>query len=226
METLAELGAIGLVLLLAAAVAIVIAIRRSARLGPETAALSAAALGAGAYFAAHASIDWLWSFPGLTAPVIALLGMASAPAARSREALPTAVTRSMAGALAVLSLALAPLLISARLLSEGRAIATTDPDTARNRLDQSARLNPFADLPYLEAADIARRQGMTLAAQAALTKAREREPSEWVGYALLAQALLEEDPERAEAALRRARELNPREPALDALERRLRRSSR
>lgn len=226
METLAELGVIGLALLLTAAIAIVIAVRRSARLGPEQAALGAAALGAGAYFAAHASIDWLWSFPGLTAPVFALLGMASAPAAGAREALPAAVTRSLAGAMVALSLALTPLLISARLLSEGRSLATTDPDKARDRLEQSAALNPFADLPYLEAADIARRQGMTPAALAALTKAREREAKEWVGYALLVQALLEENPERAEAALRQARELNPREPALDELERQLRRSSR
>jgi tetratricopeptide (TPR) repeat protein len=106
-----------------------------------------------------------------------------------------------------LSLALTPLLLSALLLSEGRSLATTDPDKARDRIEQSAALNPFADLPYLEAADIARRQGMTPAALAALAKAREREPKEWVGYALLLQTLLEENLERAQEALRQAREL-------------------
>lgn len=226
LETLAELGAVGLALLLLFPVAAIVAIRRSGRLGPETAALGAAALATGAYYAAHASIDWLWSFPGLTAPVIALAGIASAPAARSMSPLPPAVSRAMAGTLTLFSLAIAPLFLSARYTVAAQAQAAGDPAGARDKLELAARLNPFADHPYLLAADIARREGKTAVALAALAKARERDSQEWVTYALTAQTLLEEDPRRARAAIRQARLLNPREEDLNELERRIGRPSR
>lgn len=226
LETLAELGAIGLLLLLLAGVAIVVGIRRSARIGPRTAALSAAALGTGAYYLAHASIDWLWSFPGLTAPVITLLGIASAPAADCTKELPRAIAWPLAVALTLFSLAIAPLFLSARYITRAEALATTDPASARDDLRTAARLNPFADQPYLRAADIARREGETELALSLLAKAREREPKEWVNYALVAQALLSEDPEGARAAIRQARRLNPNERDLDELERQIGRSAR
>ena len=225
LETLAELGGVGLALLLIGPGAALVAIRRSARLGTETAALGAAALAAGAYYATHASIDWMWSFPGLTAPVIALLGMASAPAARSSSPVPPVISRFAAGVLAFFSLALVPLFISARYAVAGEANAAGDPVRARDQLEVAARLNPFADHPYLVAADIARREGNTKLALATLAKARERQPTEWVNYALAAQTLLVENPQRAEAEIRKARLLNPREADLDELERRLRRPS-
>ena len=33
----------------------------------------------------HASLDWFWPYPALTAPVFALLGSACAPAIRARR---------------------------------------------------------------------------------------------------------------------------------------------
>ena len=225
LETLAELGVIGLALLLLPVVAGFVAIRRSARLGPQAAAIAAAAFGTGAYYLAHTSIDWLWSFPGLIAPAIALIGIASAPAARSPSVVSRAVTRSAAAALALAAVAIAPLFISARLVAAGEARAFIDPSGARDQLERAAELNPFADRPYLLIAQIAAREGETDAALAALEKGRDREPGEWTNYALAAQILVTEDPRRAARELRLALEINPGEDSLDELERRLRRSS-
>ena len=55
---------------------------RARRLGPEPAWLSIIALTAGAYWLVHASLDWFWPYPAITAPVFALLGSACAPALR------------------------------------------------------------------------------------------------------------------------------------------------
>ena len=52
---------------------------RARRLGPDPALVSIVALTAGAYWLAHASLDWFWPYPALTAPVFALLGSACAP---------------------------------------------------------------------------------------------------------------------------------------------------
>jgi predicted Zn-dependent protease len=174
---------------------------------------------------AHTSIDWLWSFPGLIAPAIALAGIASAPAARSSSVVPPAISRSAAAVLALCAIALIPLFVSARLVTAAQARAAADPAGAREQLERAAELNPFTDRPYLLAADIAARQGESEAALAALERGREREPGEWLNYALATQFLLSEDPKRAARELRRARELNPGEEDLNELERLLRRSS-
>ena len=203
-EVLAELGGIGLALLLAVAVGVVWALAQSRRAGRGSATISAAAAAAGAYYAAHASIDWLWSFPGLTAPVIALLGVAAAPSREAVPPLPRRIAMPLAAGLAACALVLVPLLISEQLTADGAAA----PD-ARDRLERAASLNPFADLPYLIAADLARREGDVPAALAYLRKARERDPDEWLNYTLAARALLPSDPRRAREELRRAARLYP-----------------
>ena len=47
--------------------------------GPSAAGLSAVALASGTYWLVHASVDWFWPYPAITAPVMALLGSACAP---------------------------------------------------------------------------------------------------------------------------------------------------
>ena len=55
---------------------------RPGRLGPEAATLAAGALAIGAYWLAHASVDWFWSYAAITLPVPFAIGAAAAPALR------------------------------------------------------------------------------------------------------------------------------------------------
>lgn len=70
-ETAAELGLIGLALLLALAGGVAAAARRVARSDASVAAGPAAAL---AVWAAHAAIDWDWELPALTLVAVVLAG--------------------------------------------------------------------------------------------------------------------------------------------------------
>ena len=70
LEALAELGAIGLVLLLAGWVLLLLALRPRGHPAAAAAAASAVVL------LAQASIDWTWSFPGLVVPFFLCAGAA------------------------------------------------------------------------------------------------------------------------------------------------------
>ena len=83
LETVAELGLPGLALLVAALGGMGLGAFRARRLGPSAASLSAIALAAGTYWLVHASLDWFWPYPAVTAPVLCLLGSACAPAVMS-----------------------------------------------------------------------------------------------------------------------------------------------
>jgi hypothetical protein len=79
-ETAAELGVVGLVLLLAFMAAVALATARWWRIDPRAAAAPAAALAA---WALHAGLDWDWEMPAVT---LAALALAAAVIAGSEEA--------------------------------------------------------------------------------------------------------------------------------------------
>jgi O-antigen ligase len=72
LETAAELGLLGLLLLALSAGGVVAAIRRLGRSDPALAAGPTAAL---AVWAAHASIDWDWEMPAVTLVAAVLAGV-------------------------------------------------------------------------------------------------------------------------------------------------------
>ena len=82
LEVLSELGVVGLILLIAAVGGAFVGAYRARPLGPTARIVSAAALASGTYWIVHTSVDWFWPYPAITAPVLALLGSAAAPAAR------------------------------------------------------------------------------------------------------------------------------------------------
>ena len=78
LRTLAETGLIGALLLFGGiGAACVAAARRMRRSGVAGATTAAACLVGFAYFVIHGSIDWLWEYPALGAPALALLGLAT-----------------------------------------------------------------------------------------------------------------------------------------------------
>jgi O-Antigen ligase len=79
-ETAAELGLIGLLLLGAVIGAPAVAVARVVRTGPRGRALTAGWIAASAAFLVHAGVDWDWEMPAVTLPFLALAGAALAQA--------------------------------------------------------------------------------------------------------------------------------------------------
>jgi Flp pilus assembly protein TadD len=109
-----------------------------------------AAVGSGAYFLAHTSVDWIWNVPAVGLPVFLLLGSVAGPAGaaarqlRARIALPLALAVFL-----VAALLLAPPWLSARLTAAG----TTNASASDLRL--AKRLDPLAVEPYVAESAIA-----------------------------------------------------------------------
>lgn len=209
MELLSELGFPALVMFGVVAVGASAGALRSRRLGPAAATVSAAALASGAYWLVHASIDWFWTYPALTAPMFGLLGSAAAPAVldsdhggRGRLAMALAVICAIAVAL--------PLYLSERFTKEAYGESQSDLERAYRDLDIAEALNPFSDEPLLAEGAIAREAGERQRAIEAFRAAAERKPEEWAAHYLLGRLLARDDPVAAERELAIAAALNPR----------------
>ena len=219
-EVLAELGIVGLVLLVTGLATPVVAIlRRRAEDRPLWSAVLALTL----TWALHTGIDWDWEMPALTLPVIALLGAGCAREGADAQAryAPGRLPRLLAG-LGILLLLLTPIRLglSQRYLEQSLA-AFRDKDcgtAARKALAAvemvNSRAPAFELLGYCDA-----RRGRHALARRMLQAAQRRDPGSWdlhYGSALV-RSVGGRDP-RPE--LRRARRLNPLEDAVkDALER-------
>ena len=166
----------------------------------------------------QASYDWLWNYPGVTAPAVFLLGAAAAPAILDPEfSLTRPARRGAAALLAVLALLAIPLYLSARFLKDAYAKAATDPAAALDELRSSARWNPLDADPLVIRASIESREGESAAAIADLGNAIGREPDNFEAHLLLARQLASGEPAAAKEELARARELNPTDPAVEKL---------
>lgn len=219
--TLGELGLVGLGLILLTLGATTATILRARKLGPEARILASAALAVGACWAVQAAVDWSWSFAGMTAPVIALIGSAGAPAALALRPVSRRITRSIAAGAALLAVLAIPTFASDRLTLNAATDWRVDPEGAYEALQSAAALNPIADLPLLVEAEIARQSDDPGRALAALRKARERQPGEWQNHRIAAQVLSGSDPAQALLEADLALELIPGSEELRRLRSRL-----
>jgi O-antigen ligase len=225
-ETLAELGLVGFVLVLVAVGGILVGIARRVR--GEGRHLHAALLAAGLAWAVHAGFDWDWEMPAAT---IWLFGLgALAISRRSADATVPAPGRRTRVAVGVCCLALivppALMVESQRRLNEGvNALKRNDcsaaVDAALASSDVlSVRPEPFEVLGYCDVRLGEGRLGVEM-----LEAAVRRDPDSWerhYGLALV-RAAAGLDP-RAEA--RRALELNPLDPLARRAVRQFRTSDR
>ncbi len=194
LELLSELGVIGLGLFCVAIAAAATGIVRARRLGTAAASLGAVALASGTYWLAHASLDWFWPYPALTAPVLALAGSACAPAIRAVGRRSTRGWRvwTIAG-LAVLAVSAIPPWLSERFVNNAKE--TADLSRAYQDLDRAHQLDPLSDFPLLQKGAIASAAGDREIALEALQQAIEIRPEEWASHYLLAE--LQADTDRA-----------------------------
>jgi len=193
LETLAELGPLGLALLLAA-LAVPLAVRSRAP----------AATGAYAAFLVHAAVDWDWEQAALA---VAALGAAAAVLTAGREEarqVPRTPALAVTGVLAaVAAFALAGNALVAR---SAAAASASDWDASARWARRAATAAPWAAEPWHRLATAHEARGDRRAARAALREALERDPRDadlWV-----ALARVTEGAERR-AALERAARLNP-----------------
>jgi O-antigen ligase len=216
LETLDELGLVGICALVIFLGALLLAVVRAVRAGPER-AIAAIAFATLVGWAAHAAIDWDWQMPVVTVPVLALAAAAGARPSSGPVAAPRVAPR-IALAVGCVALGLAPAFVAvsqADLDASVRAFARGDCATAiaHARTAHSAvssRPEPLEVIGYCEA-----RHHQAARAEQAMRSAVSRDPNDWEFHYGLAVAIASggADPR---PQLKVAQRLNPHEPLIAA----------
>ena len=209
-EVLAELGIIGLALLVVALFTPLGAAALRCR-GPDK-AIYAAAVAVIAAWLAHAAVDWDWEMPAVTLPALALGAYAITGDGGSRPRSLGRLPRVVAG-LALLFVAITPVRVAisqARLEEGAQALRQGNCATAVDKALSAqsavaARPEPFEILGYCDA----RRAGLGRLAVTMMQRAVKRDPENWEAYYGLAlvRGAARMDPR---PAARDAYRLNPR----------------
>ena len=224
LQTLGELGVVGLALL-AAFLALVLAGGCAVALSAspvERSALAAAVAGCAA-FCITATFDWMWQLPVLPVAVMLLAAAllsarpGAEPPARRERGLPVAARLAAAAAALAAIVAIAIPLASTSLVRSSEAEARAGDLTAALEDARTAQnVQPGAASPRLQQALVLEQQGELPAAVEAARAAAEREPTNWRTWLVLAR--IEAQNGEATAAVRdyrEARSLNPLSPIFD-----------
>ena len=217
MQTLGELGIVGLSLLAAFFLTILLGgswatVRASQRGRPQ---LAAAVAGCAA-FCITATFDWMWQIPVLPVAVLLIASALVSARARSRRSGVHALRLPMRAVFALISIAaivaIAIPLASFALIRQSQADAHAADLPAALRAARSAQnAQPGAATPRLQQALLLEAQGNLGPAAAAARGAIQREPTNWRPWLVLSR--IEAKRGEAAAALRhyrRAKSLNPR----------------
>jgi O-antigen ligase len=214
LQSLAELGIVGFVLILVVVLGILGGLARRIR-GPDR-ALYAALFATTLAWAVHQAFDWDWQMPAATIGVLMLAGLALArprDGRPGRAGLPFA--RTLVG-LGWLLLAITPLLASTsytKLQQSGQELQRGNCASAKREALSSLSLSAKRPQAYVIVGVCDLQQGFAQAAVAAMAQAAALEPHDWenVYWLALARAAAGLDPH---VAIRHAIALNPLEPSL------------
>jgi O-antigen ligase len=212
LETLAELGPLGLALLLGALAVPLLAVR-AARRNP----LAAAALGAYVAYLVHAGIDWDWEMPAVTVAALAC-GVALLLSARGADERPPRRPVALAGAAAAVSLACLALLglVGNRAeLAAADALDAAQLGSAANEARQAHRWEPWSATPWRLLGEAQLQDGEVARARASFLRGLQRDRGDWELW--LDLALVSRGDARS-AALAQVAELNPLSAELRQLE--------
>jgi hypothetical protein len=189
LEYLAELGPLGLLLIVGAfGAALVCAVtRRTASPAGEAGAAGAVVAAATLAF----GIDWSWSIPGVALPVLIVLAVATGPGTRAPRAADQSdeARRGRSGiGLATGAILLAwgaiwagglSLLTEIKISQSQAAVSRGDLDDAVADAEDAVTLQPWAAQPRLQVALIHELQGALPAARERLLQAADRAPEDW-----------------------------------------------
>jgi len=210
-ETLAELGPIGLALLLGTLAVPVVAFWRSSR-----GSIVAGGLGAYAAFLVHAGVDWDWELSAVTLAGL-LCGGVIVLAARGgfeRDLRPFPRAGILVAALAAGSFALVGLLGNSALAEAEDAVEAGRWQNAATAAARAERWMPWSARPWVVGGEARLGSGDTAGARMSFRKAVALDPNDWRAWSELAVA---ETGSARSRAIRRARALNPLEPSVVSL---------
>jgi hypothetical protein len=219
LETFAELGLPGLLMILALLALIIVAIaRRIGAAGSGERVLLAAAAGAVVAFVIAAATDWTWQVTVIPVAILfvsapALVGRAGPPAGRRiAERLALVVPAVAATAILLVSV------VGTILYSDSEEAARAgDLDHALARAEQSGAWQPFSAAPLRQQALVQLEAGEPAEAVDLATEATEKEETNWENWYVLAQAHFADGNEvGARYAYAKARSLNPRSELLES----------
>lgn len=227
-ETLAETGVIGLLLLGGfLLLALGVAVRTVVRSTYEERAHAAGAAAGMLAFMVFAIADWVWQLPVLPVAFLLLAAAVLAPAskravlsrgeseARTRPRSPRLALR--AGLVAIAAAALVAVAVPLATVNGVRqsqaAVGAGNTTQALRDALSAARVEPGAATPQLQIALVRELQHDYPAALVAARNATRDEPQNWSGWLVLSRLEGESGHVNASvAAYRRARSLNPRSP--------------
>jgi hypothetical protein len=227
-ESLAELGVIGLLLTLGLAIGgISVGVRRSLRSSGEARVTFAALTAVFAGYSVVAGVDWMWELTAVTVVGLVALALLSTNAASSHslhvaeagEQQPARYRRFGLSATALIAVWLLicaqaiPLLAQLRLNDSHAAYDKSAlADAYRAALD-ARNLQPWASSPYLQLAQVSEQEQRLREAQSWIEKAIKRDSSDWANWYEAARIEVKLGNAReAEKSLQRAVSLNRRSP--------------
>lgn len=207
-ETLAELGPVGLVLLLA-----VLALPVVAGVLSGAASTTPAALGAYIAFCVHAGVDWDWELAGVTLTAL-LIGSLLVIAVRREPRVVTigGTSRVAIGAAAIVAsvAALGALLGNSALAQARDAVDDSDQSVALRQADRAQALMPWSPWPWIVHGEAQLHRGDLVGAAADFRRATEIDAGEWQAWHYLGVATTGTERRRA---IHRAAALYPRKAA-------------
>ncbi len=219
-ESLAETGVLGVLLLVAAfSVGIVTAVRQLRRMPAAEALDLAAPTAVFVAFTAAAAIDWMWEMTVVSAVAFSCLALMVTPLGRSayRERIvtvrPGVVLAGLAAAWLVICMQAIPYLSELRIRASEEAAMRGDGADALDAAESARAIQPWAASPWLQVALVREELGELRAAESAIARARENDSADWRLWLVTARLQTKlGDIAAARASLRRARSLNPRSP--------------
>lgn len=218
-ETLAEVGIVGLALLLGFfALLLVAAIRLVVHSKHESRTLAAGAAAALLAFMVSCAFDWDWQVPVL--PVVFMLIAAAVLGPARRGSRPPGVLTgrilrvlTVVAAVGCLTVLAIPLATTNAVRASQAAVSRGDLGRALRDAEQAAKVEPGAASPQIQVALVQELRGQIPAAIKAAERAASNEPDNWNSWLILSR--LEAEANRPHASLvdyKRARSLNPLSP--------------
>lgn len=219
-ETLAELGVIGLVVLVGFfAWVLWAAVSAAVRAGDEARTRAAGAAAALLAFMVSAGFDWVWQVPALPVAFLVLAAAVLAPQIRSRSMWLTPLTSGLIrGGSAILAVACLvaialPLATTSAVRASQAAASAGNAPLALRDARQAARIEPGAATPQIQLALVQELRHNVPAALGAARRAAANEPGSWSTWLIVSRLQAEAgNPGASLTAYERARSLNPRSP--------------
>lgn len=208
-EVLAELGPVGLALLIAA-----LAIPLAAAIVARRNALVPTAAGAYGAYLLHAGVDWDWEMVGVTLPALfcaAAILISARPCQREIRLSGLGRPAILVAILAVMAFAVVGEISNSALAASARAAATRNWNREQTQAEKAADWAPWAAEPLRRVAEAAYSLGRPLQARRELRRALKKDPRSWELWFDLAVSSAGTNRRQA---LQRALQLNPFSPEI------------